>query len=445
MSAATPARHSRQGHSVEVSTEVSVARRTAKPGVPLFMAGRAQTPVAEPFFRFFSAEQVDQILREGMQHGRNGSHRAIERILKHEVGLARTDLWRRIRRLKNWARGPGAGHSSSAWTPEDEETLRQGYQEGWQGKRAAISEILKRHLDWRPPAIWKHAAKLRLVQRTARRGQERAHAAWSEEDDRLLLNLAGYKAARVIAKLLHRSEASVRCRLAVQSKSSRVHQEGFARSAIARELHISVRTIQRFVAEGLLEVRDPRVTRASLDVLCRSGGLPASAATGPAAIIPAVPAQHVLPFAPTDSLENARNTTNTGKLTRARRVWSETASSLGVSVETVQDMIACGALKLYDPRITEKSLENLCHRHGSLINDSRLGRETRNWLSDIMHFVPLADRPAGERLKPFRKHAELLHKCECGRAIRGNVFFRHIKKCTSIRSRSAEGYPLAKH
>ncbi len=428
-----------------MTTEVS--GRTShreKPGVPLFMAGHAQTPVDEIFLRFFSAEQVDQILREGMQQGRNGSHRAIERILKHEVGLPRTDLWRRIRRLKNRAHRPAPGHSSSVWTPEEEETLRQGYQAGWQGKRAAIREILKRHPDWGPPAIWKHAAKLRLVQKTAGRGQERAHAAWSEEDDRLLQNLAGYKTAREIAKLLHRSEASVRCRLALQSKSSRVHRDGFARSAIAKELHISVRTIQRFVAEGLLEVRDPRVTRSSLDLLCRSGRLPASSAAGQPAILSSMPAQHVLPFAPSGDSQGENSPRGAAKPTRAKKVWVETANSLGVPIETVQNLIARGALKLYDPRITEKSLENLCRRHGSIINDSFLSRETRNWLGDILHFAPLTDKPAGERLRPFRKHAELLRQCKCGRAIRGNVFFRHIKKCASTGLRSADAYPLAK-
>lgn len=52
------------------------------------------------FFRFFSPEQVDQILREGSRRGRQGSHAAIERILKHEPGMPRAGLWRRIRRLK---------------------------------------------------------------------------------------------------------------------------------------------------------------------------------------------------------------------------------------------------------------------------------------------------------------------------------------------------------
>ncbi len=56
-------------------------------------------------FRFFSPEEVDQILCEGAKRGRAGSNTAIERILKHESGLERGDLWERIRQLKNVSAG----------------------------------------------------------------------------------------------------------------------------------------------------------------------------------------------------------------------------------------------------------------------------------------------------------------------------------------------------
>ena len=210
-------------------------------------------------FRFFSPEQVDQILRDGARHGREGSHAAIERILKHETGLQRADLWQRIRRLKNPAGQPH--HFRSVWSFEDERILREGYESGWQGKREAVCQLLKRHPDWRPHVIWKHAIKLGLAgQRPSKRGQERARSEWSEDDDRILLDLAGYKRVQVTSKLLHRSEAAVRGRLALLGKSSRVHLEGFARSTLARELHLSSNLIQRLIVEGLLEVRDPRVT-----------------------------------------------------------------------------------------------------------------------------------------------------------------------------------------
>ena len=84
-------------------------------------------------FRFFSPEQVDQILCDGARRGREGSHAAIERILKHEPGLERAELWQRIRRLKNLSRQPG--YQRSVWSLEDEKTLREGYANGHSGKQ----------------------------------------------------------------------------------------------------------------------------------------------------------------------------------------------------------------------------------------------------------------------------------------------------------------------
>ncbi len=76
-------------------------------------------------FRFFSPEQVDQILRDGAKRGRQGSHAAIERILKHEPGLQKVQLWHRIRQLKNPT--PGPKYRRAIWGPEDERILRKGY------------------------------------------------------------------------------------------------------------------------------------------------------------------------------------------------------------------------------------------------------------------------------------------------------------------------------
>lgn len=381
------------------------------------MADRwAQTADGYPF-RFFSAEQVDQILGDGARRGREGSHAAIERVLKHEPGLQRIELWRRIRRLKN----PGRPAVRAVWSAEDEAILREGYQAGWRGKREAVSRLLKRHADWRAHVIWRHATKLGLAgQKAPGRGQERSHSGWSEEDDRLLLDLAGYKRVQVLSKLLHRSEAGVRGRLAFLGKSSRVHLEGFARSALARELHLSISLIQRLIVEGLLEVRDPRVTRESLDRLQGSRRLEEMQTKG-------VPVTE----------NSAESSALSGRPSRAKRVWAETAKSLGLGRESVETLIARGVLKLYDARITEKSLRNFCRRHGSLINSDFLSRETRDWLQSTMDFVPHAGDAVALCLTPLRKHARVVHRCRCGRTIRGNVFYRHLRRCRCGKSESS--------
>ena len=399
-------------------------------------------------FRFFSPEQIDQILREGATRGRVGSHAAIERILKHEPGLERPTLWRRIRRLKHASRRKP--YERSVWSPEDEQTLRQGYRVGWQEKQGAIRELLKRHPDWLPRVIWRRAAKLGLTGRKNKRGPERSRRPWSENEDRILLNLAGYKFAKAIARRLHRTERAVRCRLALLGKSSRVHREGYARHALADELHLGSRTVQRLIVEGLLEVRDPRITKRSLDDLSKS--LHASSTPGADLHQAEEPAPDQQPTADVSespsALESASKTSAIvpTRSSRAKRFWAEAARMLGVSLEAVEKYIAKGVLKLQDPWVTEKSLRNLCRRHGSLINYDFLNQETRDWLRESLDLFPTAGEAEGRQMAASRKHARTVRKCKgCGRAIRGNVYFWHIKACSKLRTNHSPALQTSHH
>ena len=401
------------------------------------MADRWEHTTGGYSFRFFSPEQVDEILRNGSKRGREGSHAAIERILRHEPGLQRVQLWQRIRRLKNPARQPH--QFRSVWSPEDERILREGYQAGWQGKREAVRRLLKHHPEWRPHVIWQHARKSGLIQRTSKRGRERTRLAWTEEDNRMLLDLAGYKSVRVIAKVLHRSEAAIRYHLTTLGKSSRAHVEGFARSALASELHISTGAIQRFIVEGLLEVRDPRITRESLDRLRQSGRLQAIRSneicpTPDAAQEPRGARALSAPRSSNDRSPAECSVKPQAKPPRAKRVWAEVAASLGTSVRTTETLIERGILKFYDPTITENSLRHFCRRYGSFIEYDYLNRETREWLKSSMDWVPTSGEKASRRLVALRKHARLVRRChKCDRPIRGNAFFRHVKRCNRMK------------
>lgn len=217
------------------------------------MADRWARATDNYFFRFFSPEQIEQILRGGLKRGRTGSHSAIERILKHEPGLGRAELWRQIRRLKQPANGKL--YQRTVWSPEDDQILRKGYEEGWKGKREAVRELLRRHPVWPPHSIWGRAAKLGLVRKSPHKIREHSRQLWTEDDDRILLAMAGYKTAKFIAKALHRSENAVRYHFAVLGKSSRAHLEGYARRTLSQELHLGSRTIQRLIVQGLLEIR----------------------------------------------------------------------------------------------------------------------------------------------------------------------------------------------
>lgn len=166
------------------------------------MADHWASPTGSYSFRFFSPEQIDRILREGVKRGRAGSHDAIERILKHEPGLERAELWRQIRRLKQPSNGKL--YRRTVWSPEDDQILRKGYGEGWNGKRAAVRELLRRHPGWRPHSIWGRAARLGLVEKDPKKVRQRSRQPWTEDDDRILLIMAGYKTAEFIAKALRK-------------------------------------------------------------------------------------------------------------------------------------------------------------------------------------------------------------------------------------------------
>jgi len=156
------------------------------------MADRWASATGHYSFRFFSPEQIDRILREGVKRGRTGSHDAIERILKHEPGLPRAALWRQIRRLKQ----PSTGelYQRTAWSPQDDQILRMGYEEGWKESEKRYANFLggipagslTRFGGGLPNSGWfgrpaKNPAAFRQQ--------------WTDDDNRILLAMAGYKTA----------------------------------------------------------------------------------------------------------------------------------------------------------------------------------------------------------------------------------------------------------
>jgi len=246
--------------------------------------------------------------------------------------------------------------------------------------------------------------------------------------------MAGYKTAEFIAKALRRSENAVRYRLAVLGKSSRVHLEGYARRTLAQQLHLGSRTIQRLIVQGLLDVRDPRITHKSLEQARKTGRVTVSlhGQQPEAQDSGIVPSEEKLPAAsPTTFISAApHDSSKPPRSCRAKRIWADVARELNVDAGVIEDLVFCGVLKLYDPRVTETSLTRFCARYGALIKTDFLDAETRDWLAGSMDLAPNAGKEVAPGLEAFRKHARVVRTCEnCGRAVRGNVFFRHNKRC----------------
>jgi len=377
------------------------------------MHDRAEKRVGDEPYRFFTQEQVDAILREGARLGRGGSHAAIERILKHEPTLERADLWKRIRQLKRPPHRPG--RHRIVWNAEDDLLLQSGYGSGGAQKHEAIRKILGRHPDWEPSAVWKRAKKLGLVQTESNCGKQRRQRRWSRDEDMKLIGLAGEMKLSTIAQRLGRSERAVACRLAWCGERGRVHNEGYARKSLVRDLHMGWTTVQRLIIDGFLEVRDPRITKESIARLRQLGSRSDDIAyrtDGPGRV--------------RLRASSSANHVNC----RAERIWAAAATKLNMSLVAVEKLIAQGVLKLCDPRVTEHSLQDFCHRYGAAISRDFLPEDTRAWLRTCMNFDPNAGRDIAQRFAASREHAMIIRTCQgCGRTIRGNVFFRHIKNC----------------
>ena len=133
--------------------------------------------------------------------------------------------------------------------------------------------------------------------------------------------------------MLHRSENAIRSRLSVLGKSSRVHKEGYAQRALSEELHLGSKTIRKLIAEGLLEVRDPRITRQSLknlsSISCASTDIKEPESTTIALTEKQSSSASVVDGREAPASSPQAVGSRPAKSSRADRVWADTASQLG--------------------------------------------------------------------------------------------------------------------
>ncbi len=158
--------------------------------------------------------EIDEILRSVAHVTRQEVHAAIEAILKGWPGRKRSEIWDRLRWLRNGNREAPWRHT--AWTKEDIELLRAQYAQGRTGARRAVKELLARHPDWKPRSVWYKAAQLGLLT------QSETPRRWSGDEEGKLLWDAEMKQARTIARKLKRSEAAVRQKLSSNGVKSKV-------------------------------------------------------------------------------------------------------------------------------------------------------------------------------------------------------------------------------
>ena len=346
--------------------------------------------------------EIDQILIVGMKHGPRGTREATNRVIALRSGLTRADCWQRLRFLRENSNGNYPAPRN--WPVEIKSLLRDGYKEGGQKKRDAIKAVKELY-----PGLPSHTPS-----RFARRQGWLKHAAadhqtrpWTEQEEQKLWELAGYEPAAKIGERLGRSEGAVRFRLKLLGLSVKV-KDGWSLRGLQELLHVGPSRLRRFVADGSLRVRDPRISASSFAALWE---------------------RRITSM--TSSPEDQAAEAIRQKLRKGPKAysWGSAARLLRVSLEQVRMWIAKGELKIVDGFVTERAFQDFCRKCGPVLNRPLLGEEVRDWLVDG-YALRVSGEPNAGSVHPSEKHALVTRQCpRCPRQIRGNGFFTHLKNC----------------
>ena len=344
--------------------------------------------------------EIDRILIVGMKYGPQGIREATDKVLTLRAGLTRADCWKRLRLLRET--GNGSHPAPRNWPAEVKELLREGYQQGGEKKRQAIKTVRDLYPGLPSNTPSRFARRQGWIPKTT---GIRSRRSWTEHEERKLWELAGYETAARIGERLGRSEGAVRFRLKSLGLSVKV-KDGWSFRALQEMLHVGPSKLRRFIADGSLRVRDPRISAKSL-IAVREDRVAAGC-------VPGEPA--------TGTRKKPRKNANGYS-------WGSTAKLLGVDVGEVREWIAEGKLKIVDGFVTERAFQDFCEKHGSELNSALLGSEVRDWLVEG-YSLPVHADAAASNIPGNQKHALVTRRCPgCRRPMRGNIFFRHIKNC----------------
>jgi len=318
------------------------------------------------------------------------------------------------------------GNESSKQLAAIDQLLMAGIKLGPDKKRDAINRVLELVPEWTRGDCWQRIKELRraakravLEERHAAKAKEPGEAAaarrpasrpWTPADDDRLLNLAGYEPVKRIAQRLDRSVRAVRFRMAALGISARV-TDAWSLRALWKVLRVRPSRLRYFIGNGVLKVRDARISASSLAAFCD---------------------QNRPSLAPS-TLERV-----TAALVKGAEgyTWERAADLLGVTVAQVQSSISAGQLRLVDTFVTDRSFEEFCKKHGDRINMTLIDPATAKWL--VSEYGVSQSVIGGTTVAGVQKHALVTRACRCGRKIAGNAFFRHVRICQALGAASTQ-------
>lgn len=299
-----------------------------------------------------------------------------------------------------------------------DQLLVAGIKQGPAKKKEAINKILQFVPQWTRGDCWQRIRYLRKTNelsafitqqasnnfgRKDHRVRQRPLTPWTSADDDKLLNLAGYEPVKKIAQRLGRSERAVRFRLAALGMSAKV-TDGFSQRALRNMLRVSPTRLRYLIGNGMLRVRDSRISAISLAVFCDRTQTSLDAASADA--IAAALVDENGPYS-----------------------WERVANLLGVPETQVQAWISTGQLRVVDPFVTDRAFEDFCKKFGHELKASLIDPPIAKWLVKEYGAAELA--PNTSTASRAQKHALVVRSCHCGRKIAGNAYFRHVRSCQS--------------
>ena len=187
--------------------------------------------------------------------------------------------------------------------------------------------------------------------------------------------------------------------------------DGWSLRALRKLLHIRTSRLRRLIGNGILRVRDARISGSSLAAYCdknRSSLSPSTLERVGAAV-----AKKDAAFAP-----------------------ERVADLLGVELSNVQSLISAGHLRLVDTFVTDRAFEEFCKKHGDEINKAIIDSATVKWL--VSEYGVSQTANSSSLVSRAHKHALTIRECKCGRRIAGNAYFIHIKRCTVVASEARQ-------
>ncbi len=176
-----------------------------------------------------------------------------------------------------------SGNSGSKQLAAIDQLLMAGIKLGPAKKRDAINRVLELVPEWTRGDCWQRITELRRIAKRAT-AEERhpakakksgeatatrraAFRPWTPADDDRLLNLAGYEPVKRIAQRLDRSARAVRFRMAALGMSAKV-TDAWSLRALWKMLRVRPSRLTYFIGNGLLRVRDARISASSLAAFC---------------------------------------------------------------------------------------------------------------------------------------------------------------------------------